>query len=735
MGERPDLSERLRRIVGLIGDDANPPQPESETRSLADVAARALGSTLERWSQSPALRLFIGGVERDVLTSPGEWVELEAQVGVAAKFGDMARFYLDRELVAEVPIGERDEVRATVRAMIRAPAPGLYRVKVEVTSATGRVSPAAVLAVGRVLQVADGRPVALVHAELLLPSAEPGQRLGPDLTLLSALRKAGFELAFFDIHEKNRHAAIHEAIVSHHITPAATLIYGAREQELISLGVNFTQMFRLTAIRTLRAMGVPVTTIVSERFSAADGTLDPVELLSPAEATARARAGELDPAHEQARSFRREWHRADRITWRLDRATGSALVQGNKFHAELDNHRARERVFELIETATSSLHLQFYIIRPSEFSERLIVGLIRRARAGVQVRFMIDALYSEEELLGRLNPLLASLRAEPKVEVLALERIESRRDVEVTKLKRRDHRKLIIVDGRRAIVSGRNAGDEYYSGFVEIPVHDNTRHERIPWLDAHVEIGGPLVRQVQASFLETWREQGGALAPTLEPALLPELAPVGSSAGRLVVHHGLRDANGLAMYEAMLDLAEDHVYIVNDFPIVTTLERAIRRLLARGVRVELLTGNAAARRADGSFFPAPMHRTLFEHMVKARLEPLLLAGVKIYEFQPPASPLVVARGGRVRPYVHAKLMTVDARIASIGSANLDATASFWESEANVVVQDTAFTAELETELRELIAGSVLLDPSSDYWRSERAQRAVVGTLWPGSLYA
>jgi cardiolipin synthase len=79
-------------------------------------------------------------------------------------------------------------------------------------------------------------------------------------------------------------------------------------------------------------------------------------------------------------------------------------------------------------------------------------------------------------------------------------------------------------------------------------------------------------------------------------------------------------------------------------------------------------------------------------------------------------------------------MSVDGRVCSVGSANLDATASFWESEANIVVEDMAFTSALETQLRELIDRSFALDPRSDYWQSERAQRAVVGKLWPGSVY-
>ena len=151
--------------------------------------------------------------------------------------------------------------------------------------------------------------------------------------------------------------------------------------------------------------------------------------------------------------------------------------------------------------------------------------------------------------------------------------------------------------------------------------------------------------------------------------------------------------------------------------------------------MKLLTGAAATRRDDGTFFPAPIHRTLFEYMVKARLEPLLRAGVEVYELVPPSSPNVVARGGRVRPYVHAKIVSVDGRVTSIGSANLDATASFWENEANVVVQNSEFASKVEAELQALIDGSVAIDPDSDYWKRERAQRAVVGTLWPGSFYS
>ena len=719
-----DLAERILRIVSAITGETGGEQP----RPLIDAAARSLGGTLERWGRNPSLRRFIGGMQRDVVTAPGETVELTASLGVAAKLGRLARFYVDDAVAGETQI----EPSGDARTMIAAPGPGLHRVGVKVCNDRGEI--VSELTGHRLLQVASGRPVVLVDAELILPLPPDARAHVTPVDALRALVDEGFELVYFDIHEKNRDPLIHSAVLEQRLPPAAILVYSALEQELRGLDVGFVDMFATSAIRRLRARGVPVTSILTDRGVDSDRSrAENVDVLSPAEALARAPGGFASEA-DQAAALLRERQRVNPLDWRLDQTTDSKLVLGNAFHAELDNERARLRLFDALDEARSSIHLQFYIVRPSDFTERLVVKLIRRARAGIKVRFMVDALYSDEDVLGRVNPLIQSLKQEQNIEALALNPIQSSREVGMSSLKKRDHRKLVIVDGARAFVSGRNASDEYYFGFDEVPVHDNTPHERIPWLDAHIEIQGPLVRPVQETFIRTWHRQGGE---TIEPdqAVLPELKPAGSAAGRLVVHRGLADTNGLDMYEALFDAAQHHVYIVNDFPIVHALERAIHRVLARGVTVKLLTGSAATRRNDGTFFPAPMHRTLFEFMVKDKLEPLLEAGVEVYEFVPPLSPNVVARGGRIRPYVHAKLVSVDGLVTTIGSANLDATASFWESEANVVVQDAEFARGVETLLQKLIDGSVAIDPDSGYWKRERTQRAVVGKLWPGAFYS
>ncbi|HJL45198.1 MAG TPA: phosphatidylserine/phosphatidylglycerophosphate/cardiolipin synthase family protein, partial [Polyangiaceae bacterium LLY-WYZ-15_(1-7)] len=414
---------------------------------------------------------------------------------------------------------------------------------------------------------------------------------------------------------------------------------------------------------------------------------------------------------------------------RLAAMTRAPLREGQALHVELDNHAAREALFAAIDEAKERVHLQLYIVQPARFTDQLAVRLILAARRGVRVRLLVDALYSGERVLGLSNPLVNGLGQEPGIEVHAGDPIESPGDLEPLRLKNRDHRKLAIVDGARAFVSGRNAGDEYYTGFDEVAVFDFTPHEHIPWLDAHVELRGPLVADVERCFRGAWTRAGGDAFEVETPA------PAGESAARLVVHLGVQDANGLLAYEALFDGAEDHIYVVNDFPVVDTLASAVRRAVHRGVRVRFLTGSGLARRADGSFFPGPRHRELFEYLTKRRLEPLMEAGVEAFEYATPPLEEVVARGGIVRPYVHAKLVTADGRIASVGSANLDATASYWEREANVVIEDPAVVGELEGRLEAMIATSHPLDLGSEAWAREATKRDLVARLWPEAFYS
>ena len=177
------------------------------------------------------------------------------------------------------------------------------------------------------------------------------------------------------------------------------------------------------------------------------------------------------------------------------------------------------------------------------------------------------------------------------------------------------------------------------------------------------------------------------------------------------------------------------LYVVNAFPVFNRLRDTIARAVRRGVAVHLLTGCALTRRADGTFFAGGLHRELFEYMLKQRLEELLRVGVRVYEYVTLPTPNIVSLGGVVRPYVHAKMLAVDGVALSVGSANLDATASFWEREANIIIEGGKVPADAQLLLAELCARSHELDLESKTWRAEAAQRELVSRLWPTSLYS
>ena len=723
------IAARIKEALGTVTRelDLGPPGGYSDLGPVFDRAVQTVSESLRRWDQGSSLRRFLGSPGRDLVARRGEWVQLSVRLGAVAQLGaEAARFYLDDEPLEEIPTGG-DELLEYTFTPAKA---GVFGVEVELLGASGTVVSGKGATGSSLLQVVVGAPVLAVDADLLL------ERSGRALRPLRRAAERGLELVYFDLGIQDRTEEVREVIAEAGLPPGAVLAYPLENGEIETLGADFRDVFAATSVRLLRAGGVPLVGLVVTQAFEVETTESEGLTVRTLTGCARELRGPHPFQEEAALAARFESERSasSSLSFRLDKATESQLVAGNAVAFESDNRRARLRFFELIRGAKSSIHLQFYILKASDFAEQLVVELIRRAREGVSVRLVVDGLYSGERLLGISNPVVRSLEEEPNVEVAVGSPIESAGDVETVTLKKRDHRKLLVVDGRVAIVSGRNAGDEYYQGFDEVPIHDNTPHERIPWLDAHVEVAGPLVLDIQQCFLDAWEE---CEAPEIQDrdALLPELAPVGSEAARLVVHNGLLDAHGMAQYAAMLDAAKSHVYIVNDFPVVASLASALSRAVARGVRVKLLTGNGLARRMDDTFFPGPLHRELFEYMVKKRLEPLMRKGVEVFELVVSTLPTIVARGDAIRPYVHAKILTCDGEAASVGSANLDATASYWEDEANVVVENAAFASRVEAEIEAMIGRSLRIDLDSSYWSRERTHRSIVSRLWPDGVFS
>jgi len=699
----------LSRQRGARGEDG-------EELGALERAVRWLGGALGEMGRAREALDFLTTRGFDQVVGQGESVEIEALLDpLRTRLARSIRFTSHDGDLGQATLDERGRARLDFSATQA----GVFEIKAQALTESGTGLGEVTGGAGRLMVVAE-EPVMAIDLALLdtgLPEA------------LLELQRGGVGLVFLALTPGVVREQARTALTAAGLGNAPILGLDAATAKLPTLGVDFRAVFARTLIRRMRATGVAlvglVTPDVATMASAQDRHMRVIDEAALADSTLLAQLAEAARAfHERCRLAPSE------LSFRLDEATATQTVSGNTCVVELDNGAARRAVLRAIDEARDEVLLSVYILEEGRFTDELSYALVDAARRGVKVRVLVDALFSRQDVLGVQNPIVAGLAAEPGLQILARNPILSLDSLDPLLLKERDHRKLLVVDGLRAFVSGRNAGDAYYTGFSEVPITDFTAHEHIPWLDAHVELLGPLTHEVAASFREAFLEAGG---PDFE--LAPAPAPQGQAKARLVIHRGVGDANAMAAYEAILDSARDHVFILNDFPVVDTLAAAVRRAIARGVSVTLLTGSALTRRLDGSFFRGPLHREAFEYMTKNRLLPLLAAGLQIIEVVSPPDARVLARGGAVRPYVHAKLMSADGRVVSVGSANLDVTASYWEQEAIVVVEDEEVAQRLEAELEIWRSRGVRLDPEDETFAAEAPLRELASRLWPNSLYS
>ncbi len=411
----------------------------------------------------------------------------------------------------------------------------------------------------------------------------------------------------------------------------------------------------------------------------------------------------------------------------LDATTGSDVIEGNCIEVELDNPKARNWLLRAIESSERRVHFQVYMALDDDVGRPIEAALAVAAARGVSVRVLVDSLHGLHGSFGLRNTILDRLSSRPGVELRVVNPITGKSSLE--DLKRRDHRKLVVVDGRVALLGGRNLSHEYYTGFEEVSLHSEMTWRMVPWLDAGARVEGPAVAELDRSFLQAWTDAGGS---AFDIAHCPQ---AGTAAARVIVHRGLRDAHTVDAYVALIDGARSHVSVINGFPLLLEIQHALLRVLKRGVRVRTLVGNLTPRHGVGPFAgPWATARTMATSFVHSRMDPIVAAGGECYEFVVPHQPGWHPSVGDIRPHVHAKAMSVDGRVCAVGSANLDVTAGYWESELLLVVEDRSIATAVEARFDELFARSLRVDPEDPDWK-HRSERRRWMRYWPGVLSA
>jgi cardiolipin synthase len=355
------------------------------------------------------------------------------------------------------------------------------------------------------------------------------------------------------------------------------------------------------------------------------------------------------------------------------------LVEGNEARILIDGPSTHDAMFAAMARARDHINLQTYILEDGDPGERLLAVLKDRVAAGVRAQILYDSIGS----LATPREYFERLR-EAGVRLCEFNPVRTRLD----KVNNRDHRKILVVDGRVAFTGGINISSTYSSSSrAARRIADQETDKKSGWRDTQVMVEGPVVAQFQRLFLEAWALQD--CGPSAEAAYYPKLERRGDKAMRVVASDPGADRS--EMYAALLKRvagARSRIWLtVGYFVPDPDTKRALVEAARRGVDVRLVLPGF-------SDFWAPVDAG------RSHYDELLAAGVRIYEWHD--------------ALMHAKTAVIDSQWSSIGSTNLDWRSFVHNYEADLVVYHAGFAQEMERRFRSDVSASREIDPRQ--WR-------------------
>jgi cardiolipin synthase len=375
---------------------------------------------------------------------------------------------------------------------------------------------------------------------------------------------------------------------------------------------------------------------------------------------------------------------ADALNQILDRiAPDHPLLGGNRARLLPEGPVALKAMFDAVRTARHHVHVQSYIIGHDAVGIALLDLLAEQARRGVTVRVLYDCFGSAS---ARLHGQFRHYARIPNLHLAGFTQANPiKRQFQINL---RNHRKILVVDGRLGFTGGMN----FHAGYDPADGHP-------PLHDYHFEVEGPAVLELQYTFLRDWFFMSDENpANLLVPAHFPHAAPCGPIAMRVM--NGGPTAECEALTDALfaaLSVAGAQVLIATPYFVPPPdLRRALRAAALRGVEVKIL-------------LPAENNHLSVAYASRACYDELLLAGVRLFERRP--------------PFTHAKAIVIDDHVSIFGSANFDQRSLRLNYETNLVAFDRDFAANIKQAMLNEFAGAdeVLL---ADWRRRPSHQRLI-----------
>lgn len=370
---------------------------------------------------------------------------------------------------------------------------------------------------------------------------------------------------------------------------------------------------------------------------------------------------------------------------------GIPVTYNNKVELLMTGRDKFVDLFETIRHARHHIHLEYFNFRNDSIANALFDLLAEKAKEGVEVRAMFDAFgnWSNNKPLRKEH--LQAIQARG-IEIVKFDPITF---PYINHAMHRDHRKIVVIDGKIGYTGGMNIADYYINGLPKIG----------KWHDIHMNIEGDAVRYLQGIFLTMWnRETGQHIGG---PAYFPDLPQLPDSIAEeiAIVDRTPRETPRSIShaYTVSIEAAQKNIQIVNPYFVPTkSIRMAIKKALKKGTEVEIMIPAVS----DIPFTPEASLYIVHK---------LMKRGAKIYLF----------KGG----FHHSKVMMVDKSFCTVGTANLNSRSLRYDYETNAFIFDPATTNQLNTMFERDKQNSILLTP--EIWKERSGWKKFVG--WVGNL--
>jgi cardiolipin synthase len=352
-----------------------------------------------------------------------------------------------------------------------------------------------------------------------------------------------------------------------------------------------------------------------------------------------------------------------------------------------DGDRFYPAEWAAVAAARRTVNAEFYILDPGEAARRFLAALAERARAGVAVNLLLDAVGSHKAGGGLFDELRAAGGRVAFYQPL--------RWYNFKRLNNRTHRDLLVVDGAVGFLGGAGVADHWLLD----------RPDRPRWRDTMVRVEGGAVPSLQATFVENWLEAADEVLTGDRYFPFPPPGAGGPGAAGLVVNSAPsagRATRARILFQVLLASARRTVHITTPYflPDASVRGDLVKAVRERGVAVRVVT---TGDRADHTMTRRSSRRVYGE---------LLAAGVEIHEFVP--------------AMLHAKALVVDGVWGVVGSTNVDARSFGHNDEVNLAVRDPAFAARLDEDFARHLARSRRV--TLEEWRGRPMSERVVEAL-------